>query len=195
MIKRNNMQLDVRKAGPADARHIAMIGRQSFTQTFLPHFNLEKDCHDYVSKTYSDERVTQSVAKKTNLYFIGTVNGSPAGFVKLKPGSGHSSITAENVTELQRIYVAGEYIGSGIGQLLLDKAMEACSGEEPITLWLAVYKNNLRAIRFYEKNNFMKAGNHKFTIGTQEFDFNIMATRLNAGMELITSDALYDFAE
>lgn len=195
MIKRNNAQLDARKAGPADAKHIALIGRQSFTDTFLEHFNREQDCHDYVGKTYSDERVALSVAKKSNLYFTGTVNGSPAGFVKLKPGSRHQSITSENVTELQRIYVAGQYIGTGIGQVLLDKAIEACTGGQPVTLWLAVYKNNLRAIRFYEKNNFRKAGDHKFTIGSQEFAFHIMAIGLNAGPEYVAADALYDFAE
>lgn len=199
MIKRNNARLGARKATPADAKHIAAIGRQSFTDTFLPHFNLEKDCRDYVAKTYSDERVTLSLAKKSNQYFVGTVDGMPAGFVKLKPGSRHSSLAASNVTELQRIYLSAEYIGTGIGQLLLDKVLEACMSEQPITLWLAVYRNNFRAIRFYEKNGFKKAGDHKYTIGSQEFDFDIMAIGLDAGMESVAcnaeQDALYDFAE
>jgi ribosomal protein S18 acetylase RimI-like enzyme len=45
----------------------------------------------------------------------------------------------------------------------------------PQCTWLDVLTINLRAIRFYEKNGFRKAGNHEFTIGTQVFYYDVMS--------------------
>ncbi|HEX2605908.1 MAG TPA: N-acetyltransferase [Flavisolibacter sp.] len=169
------MTIEIRQAGPQDAEGIAFVGKQSFTETFLPAFVSEKDCIDYVNHTYSTQRVAASLSNPGNQYFIALVNGMIAGFVKNKPGSRNENVLCEAPIQLQRIYVLPEFISKGIGQRLLSKALEnayRCGGQ---TLWLAVYVHNNRAIDFYLRHGFEITGDHFYTIGTQEFHFYILS--------------------
>jgi ribosomal protein S18 acetylase RimI-like enzyme len=170
------MNIQIRNATGNDATAIALIGRQSFTDAFGPFFIEQCDCSDYVNKTYTTDRVRQSISNPQNLYFLGCVDGEPVGFVKLKIGSRHPVIVSERQMELQRIYVLKEYHGSGVGQRLMDEAIAATCGGE--MLWLDVYVCNEKALRFYRRNGFVRLGEHRFTIGSQEFLYDVVGLDL-----------------
>ena len=58
--------------------------------------------------------------------------------------------------EVFALYVLKEYYGSGVGQMLMQAAIEQFCPYPKIMLW--VLKENGRAIRFYEKCGFRKTG-------------------------------------
>jgi ribosomal protein S18 acetylase RimI-like enzyme len=70
--------------------------------------------------------------------------------------------------EIERIYVLKACHGSGVGQLLLDKALDLARQNKLRYVWLGVWEQNPRAISFYRKNGFVEFDRHIFRLGDDE---------------------------
>lgn len=70
--------------------------------------------------------------------------------------------------EIERIYVLKEFHGKKVGQILYEKAIELAKGIDADFIWLGVWEENPRAIRFYEKNGFSAFDKHIFQLGNDE---------------------------
>jgi GNAT superfamily N-acetyltransferase len=167
------------KADVAHAKDIAVTGRQSFFDAFSPFFNRKEDLKQYLDHTYAEERIEAGIRKANNVFFLALHNGKPVGFAKVKKHSLNPQITSVWQTELQKIYVLQQYHGIGAGQLLMDAVIELAKEVNPEWLWLDVLIQNGKARRFYDKNGFIRIGEHFFTIGSQTFEYDVMARPIN----------------
>jgi ribosomal protein S18 acetylase RimI-like enzyme len=169
------MNIKLEPATAEHAEHISLIGRQSFSDAFAHLFLQKKELEDYLHYTYDPARLEKSFAKPNNAVFMAFHEERPAGFVKMKKDSKHRVIPAERQSELQKIYVLKEFHGTGVAQALMKEVVETSRRIATECLWLDVHIANDKAIRFYEKNGFNKAGRHEFMIGTQLFHYHVMA--------------------
>ena len=104
------------------------------------------------------------------------------GVTQLILGPTEPCLTLPNPVELNRLYIEEAYQGSGLAASLVDEAgsvakaaisarfnvSSAKSGDgagEPCSLWLGVWEDNPRAVRFYEKMGFKMVGEHSFLVG------------------------------
>ncbi|MCF0064792.1 GNAT family N-acetyltransferase [Dyadobacter chenwenxiniae] len=55
-----------------------------------------------------------------------------------------------------------------IGQILYEKSLEVARFRKMAYLWLGVWEENIKAIRFYEKNGFVAFDKHIFKFGEDE---------------------------
>lgn len=71
---------------------------------------------------------------------------------------GTAGIFLLNKTEglMKRFYIDKTYRGSGIAKQLLEEIMSKAKSTGLKKIFLDVSKNNVRAVRFYEKNGFLK---------------------------------------
>jgi len=69
--------------------------------------------------------------------------------------------------EVERIYIGKEYYGKGVGQLLLDFALQIAKQQQMDYVWLGVWEENHRAIQFYLKNGFITFDKHVFMLGEE----------------------------
>ena len=111
------------------------------SQAYLDAFTLEK----------SEERAFQW---RDNI-LIAKDGDRVVGFV----GYGHHGPEDPDTGEVFALYVLPEYQGTGVGQRLMDAALEKLSACPHLCLWAV--KGNDRAIRFYEKNGFRLNGTEK----------------------------------
>ena len=74
-------------------------------------------------------------------------------------GYGDGGKDAPDTGEIFALYILPEYWGTGVGQRLFDAGTEPLKAYPKLALW--VLKGNARAIRFYEKNGFLKTGEEK----------------------------------
>ena len=88
--------------------------------------------------------------------------------LKINFGQSQTEIKDEDTLEIERIYVLEEFHGKKIGQILYEKAIELAKKNKVNYVWLGVWEQNPRAIRFYEKNGFMQFDKHIFKLGNDE---------------------------
>jgi diamine N-acetyltransferase len=171
--------LEIRKAIPQDAAVIALLGRVTFTETFGHLFRDKNDLLQYYERTFSVEKIENSLKKFNNIFWIAFFNRLPVGYAKLKLDSLSEYSESDKTCQLQKIYLLHDFhslkIGYGLEKQVLSEARERSFNE----IWLSVLNTNYRAISFYEKSDFVKAGTHTYTIGKETFLFNVLIKRLD----------------
>jgi ribosomal protein S18 acetylase RimI-like enzyme len=75
--------------------------------------------------------------------------------------------------------VLKEFHGKKDGQILYDKAIELAREKNVEYVWLGVWEQNPRAIRFYKKNGFVAFDKHIFKLGNDEQTDVMMKLKLN----------------
>jgi ribosomal protein S18 acetylase RimI-like enzyme len=169
------MSIRVVKAESFHAVAISSIGRQAFRRSFAHLFNNKEELQEYLDYAYDPDKITRSIQKENNVFFLAFLENVPVGFAKVKKYSLNEQIESIAQMELQKIYVLPYYQGSGAGSTLMQEVLDLANETGPDYLWLNTVIGNSKAIRFYEKHGFKKTGWHYFRIGTQTFEYHLMS--------------------
>ena len=163
----------IQKATLADAPTIAQLGTITFTETFGHLFGpaQQSELADYLATTFATAKISSSIAKENNVFWLAYANDKPVGYAKLKLHSIAAFSEEPLQAQLQKIYVAKDYIGHKIGAQLQNTLIAAAQDAGKKELWLSVFTANQRALQFYKKHGFTSIGNHNFSIGSQDFSF------------------------
>lgn len=170
------MTLTVRIATVADAAALARIGASTFYETFRP-FNSEEDMQAYITKSYDETLILQNLKNEYIHYAIAEREGEVVGYIKLLLDAGHPKLSGRCI-ELEKIYVAQNQLGSGAGKLLMQYAIDFSRGQQFDTLFLGVWKENERAVRFYRKTGFAEFDTRIFPLGSRMCEDYIMKLEL-----------------
>jgi diamine N-acetyltransferase len=65
----------------------------------------------------------------------------------------------------KRLYILEEWTGRRLGDVLMACCLEYVRHSGFGSIWLTVWENNGRAIRFYERWGFQKVGVYDFVVG------------------------------
>lgn len=156
--------MQIRKLNSSDSENLRKISIQTFKETF-EEVNTEEDMQKYLDENLSLERLKNELENLySEFYFIENENKN-LGYLKLNFGNAQTENFKENHLEIERIYVLKDFLGQKIGQILFDKAIEIGREKNLEYVWLGVWEENHRAIKFYEKNGFKVFGKHKFVLG------------------------------
>lgn len=150
-----------------DLSVLQQIGRKTFYESFSS-VNTEENMTQYLAEAYSLEKLTNELNNPNSSFYFAVVNDKIIGYLKINFGDSQTELKQEHALEIERIYVLKEYHGKNIGQLLFDKAMELASQKNADYVWLGVWEENPRAIRFYTKNGFVAFDKHIFKLGDDE---------------------------
>ena len=102
-----------------------------------------------------------------------------AAYMKINSDKAQTEPGHPSTLEVQRIYVLQEYKGKHIGKKLIQKAIETGKTYDLHYIWLGVWENNRNAIKFYEKQGFIKFDTHIFDLGEEAQTDNLMKLQLN----------------
>ena len=156
--------MQIRKLDITDLENLQKISITTFRETF-EEVNSEEDMQKYLDENLSLERLKNELENlDSEFYFIENENKN-LGYLKLNFGNAQTEKVEENYFEIERIYVLKAFLGQKIGQILFDKAIEIGREKNLEYVWLGVWEENHRAIKFYEKNGFEIFGKHDFVLG------------------------------
>ena len=140
---------------------------RTFSETFA-HINTQDDMKAYLNKAFDIEKLSAELLNKNSSFYFLYSDNELAGYLKLNEAPSQTDIQDELSLEIERIYVAKEFQGKGLGGCLMDKAISTAVTRNKKYVWLGVWEKNEKAICFYKKNGFYKIGSHSFFIGDDE---------------------------
>jgi len=170
--------IEIKKATLNDIDQLQNIGIQTFYETFSLG-NTEENMKKYLSEGFSTEKLAAELSNKNSEFYFATLEDTVIGYLKLNFGQSQTELQDDKAIEIERIYVLKEYHGKGVGQILFDKATRIAKQKDGHYLWLGVWEENSRAIKFYKKNGFMEFDRHVFKLGNDEQTDIMMKLRLD----------------
>ncbi|MDB4909683.1 MAG: GCN5-related N-acetyltransferase [Gemmatimonadetes bacterium] len=171
--------LHIRRATLADAPLIASLGAETFVTSFGAQ-NTRENLAKHLANAFGEEIQRRELTDPSVTYLIAELDGRTAGYAQVREGEAPECITGAVPVEVRRFYVVHDFHGTGIAQAL----MEACAGEARKrggrTLWLGVWDQNPRAIRFYTKCGFEDVGGQTFLLGDDPQQDRVLSRSLEA---------------
>lgn len=130
----------------------------------------------YLESGFSIEKLEAELADPDTEFYFAELQGKIIGYLKVNTGNSQTELKDKNALEIERIYVLKEFHGKKAGQVLFEKAIELATEKNLEYVWLGVWEQNPRAIRFYEKNGLEAFDRHLFKLGDDE-QIDIMMRR------------------
>lgn len=150
--------------GPQHAEILADLSRETFLEAFAP-FNTPENMHKFMEEQFTRAQLMEEVGREGLCFTLAFAGDTPAGYIKTRLWQDHPVIGEGPLLEISRIYSRKQYWGSGLGRLLMQEALGQAKVLALRRVWLGVWEQNPRAIRFYEKWGFKKVGEHDFLLG------------------------------
>jgi ribosomal protein S18 acetylase RimI-like enzyme len=122
----------------------------------------------YLAKGFTAEQLAAELGNPDSAFYFAELGDQVIGYLKLNSGTAQTELKDDRAVEIERIYVLKAYHGRNVGQLLYEQAIETARQQDADYLWLGVWEENPRAIRFYQKNGFVAFGRHLFKLGDDE---------------------------
>jgi len=155
----------IRIAVPADAPRLALLQEQTFRATFGAG-NTAQDMALHCTTHYSAALQAQEILDPHLVTLVCDESGVLSGFAQMKRGPAPDCMTADQPVEIQRLYVDQAWHGKGLAQQLMEQCLQHARRLGARHIWLGVWENNPRAIRYYQKSGFTEVGAHIFMVGS-----------------------------
>lgn len=162
----------------SDINELQKIGRKTFQETFEDS-NSEKNMKSYLEEGFSIEKLIPELNNENSEFYFAKIDNEVIGYLKVNFGESQTELKDNKALEIERIYVSKEFHGKSVGQLLYNKAIEVAKQKGSEYVWLGVWEENPRAIRFYKKNGFVEFDKHIFKLGDDEQTDIMMKLKLN----------------
>lgn len=172
------MEIAIRKITINDLNELQSIGKLTFAETFSSG-NSEENMKAYLKNGFSTEKLTTELSDPNAEFYFAELDGETIGYLKVNVGQSQTEIKDHNALEIERIYVLKEFHGKKVGQILYNKAIAIAKEKNVDYVWLGVWEENPRAIRFYEKNGFKAFDKHVFKLGNDEQTDIMMSLSIN----------------
>jgi len=159
--------IEILKVTTNDIDQLQKIGRQTFYETFSA-FNSEENMNKYLEEGFSAEKLSSELNDKNAEFYFATHEEKIIGYLKLNFGASQTELKDDKALEIERIYVINQFHGKKAGQTLYNKAIEIARQKKVDYVWLGVWEENSRAMKFYKKNGFVEFDKHIFKLGNAE---------------------------
>jgi len=156
--------IEIRNAYAGDVPLLVEMGRETFEVTFAKD-NTPENMKEYLDKAFNRKKIEAEILNADYQYFLAYVEGTAAGYAKMKVGDEVNNQLRESSIELERIYVVPSFQGKKIGVALMQKCIRYAEENRFHWLWLGVWERNSKAINFYKAWGFEKFGQHIFQMG------------------------------
>lgn len=139
------------------------VGKDAFVESHGQSASKE-DIDTFISKAYNIETVSKELLNPNIQYHIIYFNDMVAGYSKIEFNVPNVNVEPKNITKLDRLYLLKGFYGKKLGAKLFDFNIELSKKNQQKGVWLAVWIENQRAIKFYDKAGFTIVGKYDFQI-------------------------------
>lgn len=171
------MEVTIRKCTTDDLLVLRELSYKTYNETFN-HVNTPANMKAYLEEAFNICKLRDELSNRSSSFYFLYVDEELAGYLKLNEYMEQSDINDPQSIEIERIYVAKEFHGKGLGSILLKKANDIASIQKKSYIRLGVWEKNEKALLFYKRNGFYIIGKHSFFMGDDEQTDLIMRKNL-----------------
>ncbi len=161
------MKLIFRECGVEDLVTLHKLSCKTYSDTF-GSMNTPANLKAYLEEAYDMSKLRAELSDHNSSFYFLYYKEELSGYLKLNEYKAQTDLNDPQSIEIERIYVAKEFQGKGLGNVLMSKAIDLAKERKKIYLWLGVWEKNDKAILFYTKNGFYEIGKHSFYMGEEE---------------------------
>ena len=161
------MKLEIKECTLDDLFLLQEFSYKTFYDTF-GHMNSPSNMKAYLEKAFNINRLQDELSNSDSLFYFLYIDEELAGYLKLNEYQAQTDIHDPESIEIERIYVAKEFQGKGLGRTLINKALDVALTRMKLYIWLGVWEKNYKALQFYKNNGFYLIGKHSFFLGEEE---------------------------
>ena len=162
----------IRIGSVADAQTVAALAIQVFLDTYATE-GVRPDLANEAFSEYGCSIFAQRLAEKGRVFYLAEHGSGLVGFAEVLRNQQPSPVIGVGGSELVRLYVQPQAQGLGIGRALL-KCAEQCSQEAGTAgVWLSAWEHNLKALAFYQRQNYKDVGCAPYVILGQSYGTRI----------------------
>lgn len=172
------MHIFLKPAAMHDIDELRELSVRTYYETFTA-YNTPENMEEYLNRAFDREKLHRQLADKNVLFFLLYFDEKPAGYLKLNEAPAQTDINDTAALEIERIYVSKAFQGEGLGRYLMDKAISLAVQRRKKYVWLGVWEQNEKALRFYKRYGFYRIGRHSFVMGDDEQTDYIMRKDIN----------------
>ncbi len=163
-------QAVIRPAVEADAEALAVVGRQTFTDTFAAPNGFAipypaEDLAAFLDANFGADAIRTRLKEPGGAWWVAERDGELLAFANAGPNTVPHPDARPSHAELRRLYVSKSAQGLGLGTRLLTVALEWMDANTDGPLWIGVWSGNVKAQKLYETYGFEKAGEYQFPVG------------------------------
>jgi len=146
-----------------DLKTLTQVGRRSLLESH-GHSAPTAVMHAYVDEKFTETALEKELSDPENIFHIIWHNNQPAGYSKIIYRQSLPHVPQTNITKMERLYLLQEYYSLKLGQQLLQFNIDLSKQEGEAGMWLYVWKENERAMRFYTRAGFKIIGDGWFRL-------------------------------
>lgn len=161
------MDLSFHLCTPDDLDLLLQLSRRTYEDTFAAS-NTPENMKAYLDRAFGADQLRHELMDPNSVFYFLYADRTLSGYLKLNEALAQTDVHDADALEIERIYVTKAAQGRGLGQILMDQALADASARGKTFVWLGVWERNERALCFYHKNGFYKAGEHSFFLGADE---------------------------
>lgn len=170
--------LSNRRARPADADALALVGQATFLETFagiLDGGAIVAHC----ARAHAAAQYRAWLHDPDAAIWLAetAVGNAPVGYAVVARPQLPGADPARDL-ELKRIYLLGRFHGGGAGKRLMAEAVEYASAAGADRLLLGVYSGNEAALGFYKRQGFVHLTHRQFNVGGTLYDDHVLSLAL-----------------
>lgn len=158
------MQLQLRRCLPEDLSTLRDLAIKTYWETYGAQ-NTAENMEAYIAAAFHPDQLRQEMADPNSEFFFLYADGNLAGYMKLNETPSQTDVNDPQSLQLERLYISGHFQGMGLGQYLMDTALQTAAQRQKKYLWLCAWEYNHKSLRFYRKNGFWKMGAHTIFMG------------------------------
>lgn len=164
------MTPDYRTSAAVDGPALSAMARASFAATFIDKIE-PAELAAYLDTAYGpDGDMQRDLADPAIEWRVAYDGAAPIGYVKVSALALPYEVPfapATGAMEVRQLYVAEAAKGTGVADTLMHWAVDLARARGTAELYLAVFDDNARAVRFYSRHGFAKVGSFTFYTGSQ----------------------------
>jgi ribosomal protein S18 acetylase RimI-like enzyme len=166
-----------RRASASDAALLTELGASTFADTFAA-VNRPEDFALYMSQAFGEDIQRAELEDPDVSVYFAERGGDTVGYVMLRERPAPEVVQSFDVLEIARFYARRIAIGTGVGAVLMQRAIHEAAARGKEALWLGVWERNARAIEFYRRWEFFEAGSQPFILGNDPQTDLVMVRRI-----------------